>query len=51
VAECPPEAIWADVDLPEDKLQWIEINGEMSSKYPVLAESRGDKGQPTDQPS
>ena len=40
VAECPPEAIWADVDLPADKLQWIQINGEMCQQFPVLEQSR-----------
>jgi ferredoxin len=40
VVECPPVAIWPDVELPEDKFQWIEINGEMSQQYPVLYQSR-----------
>ncbi|MEU8507808.1 ferredoxin family protein [Streptomyces brevispora] len=51
VSECPPEAIWVDIDLPEDKLQWIEINGEMSNKYPVIFESRGTKGEPNEAPT
>jgi len=41
VAECPPEAIWADVDLPGEKFEWIQINGEMSQQYPVIYQSHG----------
>lgn len=39
VVECPVNAIWPDVDLPEDKYQWIQINGEMSQQYPVIYKS------------
>jgi ferredoxin len=39
VAECPPAAIWADVDLPAEKSEWIQINGELSQQFPVIFQS------------
>jgi ferredoxin len=40
VAECPPEAIFPDIELPAEKFDWIQINGELSQQYPVLFTSR-----------
>ncbi|MGL5825300.1 MAG: 4Fe-4S dicluster domain-containing protein [Nocardioides sp.] len=40
VSECPPEAIFADVDLPHEKLEWIQINGDKSQQYPIIYQSR-----------
>ncbi len=36
VPECPIDAIYAEDDLPEDQQQFIEINAELSPKWPVL---------------
>ena len=36
VPECPIEAIFEEDDLPEDQLFFIEINKQLSAKWPVL---------------
>ena len=36
--ECPVEAIFAEEDLPDDQKQFIEINAELSQKWPVITE-------------
>jgi len=40
VPECPSEAIYADIDLPEDKMQYLEINAEKSQEAPVICEMK-----------
>ncbi len=35
IVECPVKAIYEGDDLPEDKIQWIEINAEKSAVLPV----------------
>ncbi|MDE3023866.1 MAG: ferredoxin family protein [Pseudomonadota bacterium] len=37
VAECPAEAIYADVDLPEDQQDFIGINAELSKIWPMIS--------------
>lgn len=37
VAECPSEAIYCDVDLPEDQLFYIELNAELSQEWPEIS--------------
>ncbi|MDE3020640.1 MAG: ferredoxin family protein [Pseudomonadota bacterium] len=37
VAECPAEAIFADVDLPEDQQDFIGINAELSKIWPMIS--------------
>ena len=36
VPECPIDAILAEDDLPEDKLEFIELNEKYSRKWPVI---------------
>src|ERR1700730_1313717 len=38
---CPVKAIWAEEELPEDKLGWILINAEKARVLPVLDEKQG----------
>ena len=36
VAECPVQAIYAEDDLPEDQKSFVEINAELSKRWPVI---------------
>jgi ferredoxin len=51
IPECPVEAIFSDMSIPEEYLSWLEINKEaenypiISTKQPALFAS-GCKGQP-----
>jgi ferredoxin len=36
IPECPVEAIFADVDVPERWQSFIELNAREASKYPVI---------------
>ena len=38
VEECPVEAIYADVDLPEKYQEYLEINADKSQECPVISE-------------
>lgn len=40
VAECPVEAIFAEDDVPEDQLHFIELNAELSRQWPVIVERK-----------
>ena len=40
VPECPVEAIFADVDLPPEQEEFIEINAELSKQWPVISEKK-----------
>src|SRR3989344_4889748 len=40
VPECPVNAIFAEDDLPEDQKQFVDINAELSRKWPVLTEKK-----------
>ena len=35
IPECPTEAIYADVDLPEEEISWLEKNEEESVNLPI----------------
>ena len=37
VPECPAEAIFAEDDLPADQAQFIDLNEELSQKWPVIS--------------
>lgn len=41
VPECPVEAIYAEEDLPEDQLHFIELNAELSQQWEVISRSTG----------
>jgi len=36
VAECPVDAIYAEEDVPEDQLHFIELNAELSLIWPAI---------------
>ena len=36
VPECPIDAIFDEVDLPDDKLKFIKINADLSTAWPVI---------------
>lgn len=36
VAECPAEAIFAEDDVPEDQRDFIQLNAELASIWPVI---------------
>jgi ferredoxin len=38
--ECPAEAIFSEDDLPEDQMEFVQINEELSRVWPVLAEKK-----------
>ena len=40
VAECPVDAIFRDVDLPEGMVEYIELNAELSQHWPVIIQKR-----------
>lgn len=41
VPECPVDAIYAEEDLPEDQLHFIELNAELSQQWEVISRSVG----------
>ncbi|MDA0670266.1 MAG: ferredoxin family protein [Proteobacteria bacterium] len=40
VAECPAEAIFAEDDVPEDQLDFIEINAKLAKILPIISERK-----------
>ncbi len=38
VPECPVDAIYAEDDLPEDQMQFLELNTELAKQWPVITE-------------
>jgi len=38
--ECPAEAIFSEDDLPDEQMEFIQINEELSRVWPVLAEKK-----------
>ena len=40
VAECPAEAIFAEDDVPEDQLDFIEINAKLAKVWPIISEEK-----------
>ncbi len=38
--ECPVEAIYPEEDLPEDQLDFLELNAELSKEWPVITEMK-----------
>jgi len=40
-SECPVEAIYSEDEVPENQKQFIELNAELSKKWPVITESKG----------
>ena len=40
VAECPVEAIFSEDDVPEDQLEFIEINAKLAKVWPIITEKK-----------
>ncbi|RVU83683.1 ferredoxin family protein [Leucothrix sargassi] len=40
VPECPAEAIYSEDDLPADQEKFIQINADLSIKWPVISEMK-----------
>jgi ferredoxin len=38
--ECPVNAIYADVDPPQDQLKFVEINAELASTLPTITDKK-----------
>lgn len=38
--ECPVDAIFADVDLPEGQGKFTELNAKLAGKWPVISEKK-----------
>lgn len=38
--ECPANAIFSEDELPEDQRQFLEINKQLSEKWPVITETK-----------
>jgi ferredoxin len=38
--ECPAEAIFAEDDLPDEQMEFVEINAELSQVWPVISEKK-----------
>jgi len=38
--ECPANAIYAEDDLPENQIHFIELNAELAQKWPVITERK-----------
>ncbi len=45
VPECPIDAIYDEVDVPDDQIKFIKINAELAEKWPVIP---GMKDAPED---
>lgn len=40
--ECPVTAIFADDDMPEDQMEFLELNAELSMIWPVISVAQPD---------
>ena len=40
IPECPVNAIYADVDLPADQLQFVDINRNLATNWPVISKRK-----------
>ncbi|MFQ5995794.1 MAG: ferredoxin FdxA [Acidiferrobacterales bacterium] len=40
VPECPVDAIYAEDDLPEDQMNFLELNAELTKQWPVITEMK-----------
>ncbi len=38
VPECPADAIFPEMDLPQDQQQFIEINARLAKQWPVISQ-------------
>ena len=47
VPECPVEAIFAEDDVPPEQEAFVEMNRELSEKWPVIVEKSQRRPMPT----
>jgi ferredoxin len=40
IPECPVNAIYADVDVPQAQMKFIALNAELASKFPSIVTSK-----------
>ncbi|MFQ6021209.1 MAG: ferredoxin FdxA [Acidiferrobacterales bacterium] len=40
VPECPVDAIYAEDDLPEDQMQYLQLNADLANEWPVITEMK-----------
>jgi len=40
IPECPANAIYAEEDVPQDQVQFIKINAELSPGFPTISRSK-----------
>ena len=40
VAECPVEAIFSEDDVPENQIEFIEINAKLAKVWPIISEKK-----------
>ncbi len=40
VPECPADAIYADIDVPQEQRGFVEINAELAKTWPVINEQK-----------
>jgi ferredoxin len=40
IPECPVNAIYADVDLPQDQLKFVEINAELAKTFTTITDKK-----------
>ena len=40
VPECPADAIYSEDELPQDQLQFVEINAKYAEKWEVISEQK-----------
>ena len=38
--QCPVEAIYSEDEIPEDQVQFIEINAQLAEKWPVISKEK-----------
>ncbi|EEF80556.1 hypothetical protein MDMS009_881 [Methylophaga thiooxydans DMS010] len=38
--ECPAEAIFSEDDLPDEQMEFLQINEELSQVWPVISEKK-----------
>jgi ferredoxin len=40
VPDCPVDAIYAEEDLPEGQMQFLELNAELAKEWPVISQKK-----------
>jgi ferredoxin len=40
IPECPVEAIYAEDDLPQSQLEYLELNAELARQWPVITKTK-----------